>query len=365
MDVADQYVVRPTTIPRRFEALDGLRGVAAFVVLVYHAQFGQSFQVFRHGYLAVDFFFGLSGFVIAAAYEKRMRQGLGVVPFFVRYRFVRLYPMLLLGTLLGYVSMRLGIVEPPTSVPGLVRELLLIPADHVSTGDVRPYPLDNVSWSIAYELIANLLHVALFWRMRTRDLVWVWAVSAVALAFLTVQHGTLDGGSDVQQWPLALARVMTSYTAGVVLWRRYAARGINLAASGSIFGLTGLMLSFSLWSPYGSIHAVYEDVPLVILLFPVVIALSVGSLRSRGLGKLCALLGDLSYPVYLLQLPIFWLIQPLCDRLGIEGNGFTLVSVITVLLASWASFTLYDQPVRRHVTRRFQLRPQHAGTTAP
>lgn len=87
-----------------YELLDGLRGVAALLVVWYHLfeAFATSpvDQRFNHGYLAVDFFFLLSGFVIGYAYDERWGRGLRMRDF-IKRRLIRLHPMVVLGALLG------------------------------------------------------------------------------------------------------------------------------------------------------------------------------------------------------------------------------------------------------------------------
>lgn len=98
----------------RYEILDGLRGVAALLVVAYHLleihYHGGPEQPINHGYLAVDFFFVLSGFVIGYAYDDRWspnpsREGSGVNGFtlwtFFKRRLIRLHPMVIFGTLFG------------------------------------------------------------------------------------------------------------------------------------------------------------------------------------------------------------------------------------------------------------------------
>lgn len=87
----------------RYEILDGLRGVASVIVVLFHLletySAGPAYQVINHGYLAVDFFFVLSGFVIGYAYDDRWNR-MTTWGFFKR-RLVRLHPMVLMGTVLG------------------------------------------------------------------------------------------------------------------------------------------------------------------------------------------------------------------------------------------------------------------------
>jgi peptidoglycan/LPS O-acetylase OafA/YrhL len=91
----------------RYEILDGLRGVAAIMVVAYHIFEGHANgshidQVINHGYLAVDFFFLLSGFVIGYAYDDRWAKGVSIGTFFKR-RLIRLQPMVIFGSAIGAV----------------------------------------------------------------------------------------------------------------------------------------------------------------------------------------------------------------------------------------------------------------------
>ena len=87
----------------RYEILDGLRGIAALMVVIFHLfetySKGAAFQIVNHGYLAVDFFFVLSGFVVGYAYDDRWDK-MTTWGFFKR-RLTRLHPMLVMGTLIG------------------------------------------------------------------------------------------------------------------------------------------------------------------------------------------------------------------------------------------------------------------------
>ena len=97
----------------RYEILDGLRGVAAVIVLSFHLlevySKGQQYTIINHGYLAVDFFFILSGFVVGYAYDDRWGR-MSLSDFFKR-RLVRLHPMLIFGTLFGGLLFYLGSQE--------------------------------------------------------------------------------------------------------------------------------------------------------------------------------------------------------------------------------------------------------------
>ncbi len=357
------YQATPVVMPRRFEALDGLRGLAALGVLLYHGLYWSSFSPFQHGYLAVDFFFGLSGFVIAAAYEKRWRSGLGIGAFFGRHRFVRLYPLLAFSTLVGFAGACLGLAGDNPSTPlDLLRQLFLLPR-YSTVGNAAPYPLDNVQWSIFYELVANAVHVLFLRHMRVRSLLVVWAGAALALLWLTYRYDTYDGGSSVHLWRIGLVRVVLSYTAGVILWRAYVAGRLPTIPGGWIAGSVLLMACLAF--PHSFIRHHWQDEAIVLFVFPVVIAASVGQIRSRLVGRTCSVLGDLSYPVYLLQVPLFWLLGAALRHTAAPKPVAVSATIGAIILASWLAFVFYDQPMRRTLDRLLKTRVTHAGTTAP
>ena len=177
----------------RFEILDGLRGVAAIVVVVFHIfeaySPGPAYQIINHGYLAVDFFFALSGFVIGYAYDDRWQRGM-TASMFLRRRFVRLHPMVVMGATFGLLTFYASAGDVSPSVAGtpvltllgvFLMTCLLLPAP--SSLDVRgwgeSYSLDGPMWSLMYEYIANVLY-ALVVRRFPRWLLGAFvAVSAV------------------------------------------------------------------------------------------------------------------------------------------------------------------------------------------
>ena len=154
----------------RYEILDGLRGVAAMIVVAFHLletySKGPAYQVLNHGYLAVDFFFVLSGFVIGYAYDDRWNC-MSLKGFFKR-RLVRLHPMVIMGSLIGALFFYFGSAAFPMIAGVQWWEVLLIcllgctmlPA--LPSWDIRGWgetsPLNGPAWSLLYEYIANILY---------------------------------------------------------------------------------------------------------------------------------------------------------------------------------------------------------------
>jgi peptidoglycan/LPS O-acetylase OafA/YrhL len=100
---------------RAFPAMDGIRGIAAILVALFH--FRATFlhydnNVIGDGYLAVDLFFVLSGFVLAHAYEHRFARGMTTFEF-MRARVIRLYPLYFVGLAIASMAMFAGISRSP------------------------------------------------------------------------------------------------------------------------------------------------------------------------------------------------------------------------------------------------------------
>ena len=200
----------------RYEILDGLRGVAAMIVVAYHLFETYSadpvHQILNHGYLAVDFFFVLSGFVIGYAYDDRWDR-MSIKDFFKR-RLVRLHPMVIMGTLIGAVFFYLGdcsafplIMETPWWKVLLMVLLgcLMIPTP--VSWDIRGWwevnSLNGPTWSLMWEYIANILY-ALFIRHFSKIALGIF----VALAALL----TIDIAFNIDTFGLLATREAAAYT---------------------------------------------------------------------------------------------------------------------------------------------------------
>eukprot|EP01039_Chlorochromonas_danica_P017569 gene17569-20980_t len=177
-----------------YEILDGLRGVAAVLVVTFHVletfNGGNRFnQIINHGYLAVDFFFLLSGFVVAYAYDDRW--GKMTQWDFYKRRLIRLQPMVIMGSLIGAALFyfQAGSVFPLISATPVWKMLLimlvgctLVPV--LPSMDIRGWqemhPLNGPAWSLFFEYIANILY-ALFVRKFSKTLLSILVIFSAGL----------------------------------------------------------------------------------------------------------------------------------------------------------------------------------------
>ena len=368
----------------RFEILDGLRGVAAIIVVAFHIfeaySPGPALQIINHGYLAVDFFFALSGYVIGYAYDDRWSRGMTVGGFMLR-RVVRLHPMVIMGALFGFLTFYLsaGAVSPAVaSTPLLTLSVvflltcLLIPAP--SGLDIRgwgeSYSLDGPMWSLMFEYIGNLLY-ALFVR---RFPCWLLALFVAISAALTIDVAldidlfnilearsyhiyTIIGGwsLNADQLYIGSVRLLYPFFCGLLVYRlglRIKLRGAFLWCSAGVVALLSLPrigYGDTAWH-----NGLYEAVAILVL-FPVIVMAGAGSkIRGPRQIALCRWLGAVSYPLYLIHYPLIYLYfdwQRGHASLPLQIHVFTGVSVLLLSVAmAWGVLRLYDIPVRRFLT---------------
>lgn len=193
-----------------YRSLHALRGLAALAVLLFHAEAVIGVQLAPSGYLAVDLFFILSGFVIAHAYDARFEAGLSARAFIIA-RAVRFWPLFALGTLIGGGWLILeNIVAPPAVLS--VNETLalsglaLVYLPRLSAGDL--FPLNVPAWSLLFELAVNAAFAVFFASTRTK-----WLPVTIALSGVGVTALSLTGAFDVQAW--GMVRATFGFAVGV------------------------------------------------------------------------------------------------------------------------------------------------------
>lgn len=325
---------------RHYVALDGLRGIAAITVVAHHLQneVGDHAGVFRAGYLSVDFFFALSGFVIAAAYEGKFAGGMKLGAF-MNVRLQRLYPMIFLGSLVGLACA--AIIGTDASLGlALISQILLIPC--LAGGGVL-FLINTVYWSLLFELAANVAHVLLFrwanWLVLTGGV----ALSAAAAVAVAWKFGHLGGGWGVDNWWCGIVRVAFSYGAGVLIYRLHAAGRLpRFTAPFPV--LAALFVACIALVSVG--HVWWGDVIAVIIAFPLLLIAGVNARTERSAGPAAAL-GAVSYPLYATHGPLVLVWGAYLPHGFLSATAMLLAMVaIAFALDRW-----YDAPVRRFVAR--------------
>lgn len=359
-----------------YPILDGLRGVAAVIVVIFHllephAGGDHAKLYINHAYLAVDFFFMLSGFVIAYAYDDRWEKM--SLSEFLKRRLVRLHPLVILGSLLGAAlfyfqeSPAFPIIgEIPVWMLLLVMllgcTLLPLPIRYDIRGWQELHPLNGPAWSLYFEYIANLLY-ALFLRRVRKPLL---GLLTLAAASLTVHHlftcasGDMIGGwaLNAEQTRIGFTRMLFPFLAGLLLCRLHAVIRVN---HGGFWWASLLLIAAFSMPRLGTAeatwpNALYESV-VIIALFPIVVLIGAGArLTDKRSQAVCRFLGDISYPIYITHFGYVLLYTAWQSRTQAtlaEGAPYIVLALIAALLTAYAALRLYDLPVRRYLTRRF------------
>ncbi len=331
----DPHVV--ASPPVHFLALDGLRGVAALAVLVLHLP-PLSGLVF-HGYLAVDLFFIMSGFVVAHAYERRLLGGWPLEAF-IRTRVVRLWPLYLLGTAIGagVFATVAGDAEGFAALAVLIAAaVFLIP---LPLGpDVQVFDLNRPAWSLFFEMVANLVYAASAARLTNRVLAIVAAIGAAALAVCVLTAGTGSLGHHGASMAGGAARIAFGFPVGVLLYRAHCAGRLRLRVPAPL--LFGLFLALLALPDLNGWNGAV-DLVVVVAAFPVLVAAGATARVSERTGRFCVFVAALSYPLYILHGPILMGFGQLFG----ETPGPVLTGGVISLLAAWIAGRWYDAPAR-------------------
>lgn len=361
---------------KHYEILDGLRGVAAITVVLFHlfetfTGTNHLIQIINHGYLAVDFFFVLSGFVIGYAYDDRW--GSMTLGDFFKRRLIRLHPMIVMGMFVGACAFYFS--ASPELFPGISAvpfwklllvmligfTLLPVPASLDIRGWSEMHPLDGPAWSLFYEYVANILY-ALFVRKfsNTALSVLVFLAGCALIHFaVTSQTGDVVGGwsLDPSQVRIGLTRLMYPFFAGLLLSRICKPGQIKNA-----FVWSSLLVIAVLAFPRvgGSAHlwmnGLYDSLS-IIFLFPLIVYIGAsGEVKGAFMSKACNFLGSISYPVYIVHYPLIyiytsWVIDNKVPMSAGWLNG--LLVLASSLAIGYFSLKYYDIPVRKWLMKRF------------
>lgn len=350
---------------RTYHTLDGMRGVAALFVVGRHMGYALKPVSFPNSFIAVDLFFVLSGFVIAAAYDRRLASETLTTARFVLLRYIRLWPLYLLGTVLGLAILHSKIVhgkaafDTATFWASVPFSLTMVPSV-VTKGF---YPASTVAWTLFYEMLINILYAVTFRWFRSRHLIGIAAIAAAGIVFASMSHETLDSGWS---WPtswIGLARVGYSFPLGVLLYRHHRQLPRIAVPAWVILLFLAALLAVSLPA---AANVVYLDGTVLVLL-PALVAVAINSEpHPRWVGTF-SVLGVTSYAIYVLHPPLLTCIDWICDKLGLFYGRASpwsgLVFLALVFGAAWMADLIYDRPVRAWLTALTRSRARQPVTT--
>ena len=352
--------VQPQT--RELRALTGMRGIAAWFVVLYHIRLSIAglppfaLGILSKGYLAVDFFFLLSGFVIALSWNDRLRAGgPSAVPVFLWRRMARIWPLhvfmlgcaLALALLLASVGRHDPVQFPFTTLP--LHVLLL-----QNWGFTDRLAWNDPSWSISTEWAAYLVFPLLSWAIDWRR-VPLWAALAVIAAALILLHAAMGGaptlGSDIATY--GLRRCLIEFAVGSILcalWLRFRdtpARAIALALviAGTMFALRAAGAAETL------------TIPAAFAALLLVLALTSGRRGNPLEHPAIHALGEISYATYLGHFLLFIVFKLVfVDDANAIPPLLIALYLALVLGSSIALYHLVERPAQAWLQRRPALR---------
>ena len=375
----------------RSEILDGLRGVAALMVIMFHL--GETYcepggqQWMNHGYLAVDFFFVLSGFVIGYAYDDRWNK-MSLGGFFKR-RLTRLHPMVIVGTVIGACLFFFGAGAFPESMDipfwkfalCLIMGFFMIPCGRGL--DIRGWnemnSFNGPNWTLTFEYIGNLLYALVLRHLPTVVLCILCVGTAIFTLDFTLgwdlfgffgesgpQYHVKGGWSlDPVQIYLGFTRLLYPFLCGLIISRILPKHRSATNPSGSPIRLDGgfiwasliliTILSIPCISGHDGVANGMYQAGMILFIFPLIVLIGAGStIKNPALAKVCKFLGDISYPIYITHYPLIYLHMSFVAEnpnapLWIHVASAAGVFFFAILLA-WGVFKAFDEPARKWLT---------------
>lgn len=350
--------------------LDGLRGVAAIMVVVFHIFEAHSggkklLQTVNHGYLAVDFFFLLSGYVIGYAYDDRW--GTMSTGNFFKRRLVRLQPMVIMGSIVGalfFYFQHSTVMWPIMGQVPVWKTILLMLIGAVmlpvpQSMDVRGwnemYPLNGPAWSLFFEYLANIFYGLFIRRFSKTALSILVFLSACALLHYTTTgtEGDVIGGwsTDPAQLRIGFTRLMYPFFGGLLLSRISRPVPVKQAFLWcSLLLITVLCIPRIGGADHTWMNGLYESA-VIIFIFPLIVYLGAGGeVKGKVPAGICKFLGDISYPIYITHYPIIYLYTGWVVDKNLSMQQvypYSLLVLVSAIAIAYAALKLYDEPVRK------------------
>ncbi|HEY1982385.1 MAG TPA: acyltransferase [Xanthobacteraceae bacterium] len=348
---------RQTSPSSHILTLDAARGLAALFVMIYHLDPFLSLRpYFSKSYLAVDLFFLMSGFVVAKAYEFKLKSGSMRLFGFCKVRLIRLYPLYCMGLVIGlaYLAGKAfagrEITAPESQIWfAATLSAFFLPQFSLYHDLNNLFPFDPAAWSLSLEALINLVYATWLYKLSARSLLAIAALSAVLLVCLTAAHGSIDLGWNAQTALGGLTRVTFSFTLGVVLFRWQPAFDLPLGRVPPIILLIALAIAFvmPIPSPW-----MYYDLAIVFGLFPLFTLLARHSPPHPWQVPFFSMSGRLSYAIYILHSPVIMWTTGMCKDLFAADpkQHVPLFGVVTfgiIVLISYVAAIHIDEPLRK------------------
>jgi peptidoglycan/LPS O-acetylase OafA/YrhL len=343
-----------------YPILDGLRGTAAILVVIFHL-LEANFPVFanhpmHHGYLAVDFFYLLSGFVVGYAYDDRW--GTMSIKDFFKIRLIRLHPLVILGALIGAIGFWIDPYTNGFEAVGLFKLIgvTLISFTLLPSPDIRgwgeTHSLDGPAWSLFQEYIANLIYALFNRKMSHLILTIIVIISGIALTATAVWHGDVATGWGYENFWIAIVRMMFPFFAGLLLFR--AGKLIKIPMAYTVCSLLMIVLFFM---PTFKFNGLYEAA-CIIIAFPIIVSAGAGGQIKGRWARLCKFSGEISYPLYITHYPFIYIYtawvykeKPASQQIALVGCAL----FVFLIVLAYLSLKFYDEPIRAWLKKKFLI----------
>jgi peptidoglycan/LPS O-acetylase OafA/YrhL len=356
------------------KSFEGIRGVAALIVALYHLGIGYDYFPFiRNGYLFVDLFFVLSGYVMYAAYASSISTTTDLQSFLIR-RIGRLVPLLIFSTICfvlienmivlakhvaisaGYV----GILNSPDqlsfAIPRATEILSTLTMTH-AMGIFDRLILNTPSWSISVEFYAYVLFGALCVLLSGKRRIIAFAVfacigAAVSIwASIVVHHCLEQNGCLSLTYDFGFPRALYSFFLGTMLALHQQEKNSDHDYSA---------LQWPALAALSMILLLVDDYPIMSFLFPIFFAFLILSIcndsgpLARLLGTpMLLVLGQRSYSIYLMHMPLLLVFSNLVGRAdSFVPRAVLLLSYVTILVvvSGW-TYRFVEDPLRIRFNR--------------
>lgn len=342
-----------------FAILDGMRGIAAIAVVIYHfmeiavPDYHDSF--IAHAHLAVDFFFCLSGFVIAYAYDQKLKQ-IGLKTF-LKLRLIRLHPLVIIGSVIGFLAfafdpfIQLFQQYANRSFLMFVCSCLMIPFPMVQERYFNLFHLNPPTWSLFWEYLANLAYAIVLVRLRYKAMWCLLFLAAVALIYESFHSGYLGVGWGGENFSGGGLRVFYSFTAGVLLFRS----NWIIRSKLGFLPLTALLTTV-FFIPFQEKTNALTDALIVLFYFPFLIVLGAGATLKPRFKNISYWSGEISYPLYMIHYPFIWLFMSYVERYKPERSemiGIIVIACLFLLVLAYAILVLLDRPIRKYLKAKW------------
>lgn len=385
----------------RLVVLDALRAIAGLTVPLFHiceAFYGSSKSYCGHGYLAVEFFLILMGYMLGFAYDRRWKDGMGTGAFFCR-RLIRLHPLVVSGVVLGLV---VALVQTFVGIPWMGwfkgRGALELCGLSLGAATMVPMftmsllnPFNACSWTLYYEYAANILYALLFRHLNKKMLgvgvgaalafwlayVFHWNLNAL-LGLVGVKFELLDRIAGIKNcsivggWATSSSQVYCGFVRlalpflwGLLLarlgWKIRLPKGALPLACAIFIAVLYTPISYKLGGPsHLWVNGVFECLAVMVV-FPFLLLLGAGTgadATSDGrVAKTCAFFAELSYPLYMSHYPLMSILNWWAHH---HAQGLSAPAVLAVQASVYVSLigfatlvmVFWDRPVRRLLQRR-------------